>query len=91
MSNRPGTASIMLLISDPDVRTAVQEILQDHGYLVQATASLGAAVDRLKEDTPDLLIIRPYGPCSQSVLALDQPLRFAPSVGANPQTGNAHL
>jgi DNA-binding NtrC family response regulator len=51
---------IMLLISDPDMRTIIRDSLTSQGYLVQATAEIGIAVDRLKEVTPDLLIIRPY-------------------------------
>ena len=51
---------IMLLISDPDMRTVIRDILTDAGYLVQATSEIGSAVDRLKEAPPDLLIIRPY-------------------------------
>jgi DNA-binding response OmpR family regulator len=51
---------IMLLISDPDMRTVIEDHLTSHGYLVQATSDIGVAVDRLKEGAPDLLIIRPY-------------------------------
>ena len=40
---------IMLLISDPDMRTVIEEILTSQGYLVQSTTEIGAAVDRLKE------------------------------------------
>jgi DNA-binding response OmpR family regulator len=38
----------------------IRETLEAQGYLVRATSELGVAVDRLKEFTPDLLIIRPY-------------------------------
>ena len=51
---------ILLLISDPDMRTVIRDSLAAQGYLVQATADIGVAVDRLKECTPDLLITRPY-------------------------------
>src|ERR1700681_3137492 len=51
---------IMLLISDPDMRTVISDRLASQGYLVQATGDIGVTVDRLKEGTPDLLIIRPY-------------------------------
>lgn len=51
---------IMLLISDPDMRTVIRDSLASEGYLVQSTGDIGVAVDRLKEGTPDLLIIRPY-------------------------------
>jgi DNA-binding NtrC family response regulator len=51
---------IMLLISDPDMRTVIRDSLASQGYLVQATGEIGVAVDRLREYPPDLLIIRPY-------------------------------
>jgi DNA-binding NtrC family response regulator len=51
---------IMLLISDPDMRTVIRDSIASQGYIVQATGDIGVAVDRLKESTPDLLIIRPY-------------------------------
>ncbi len=41
-------------------RTVLCESLDSAGYLAVAAADLGAAVDRLSEIEPDLLIIRPY-------------------------------
>lgn len=52
--------TILLLSSDPVVRSVIQETLEHGGYSVLATGDLGTAVDRLKESTPDLLIIRSY-------------------------------
>jgi CheY-like chemotaxis protein len=52
--------TILLLISDPLVRTVVKETLERHGYFVQSTGDIGTAVDRLKEGTPDLLITGTY-------------------------------
>jgi len=51
---------ILLLISDPDMRAIVEGSLSSQGYLVRTAGEIGTAVDRLKESTPDLLIIRPY-------------------------------
>jgi DNA-binding response OmpR family regulator len=51
---------ILLLISDRDMRVIIQDVLASQGYLVEAAGDIGVAVDRLKETTPDLLIIRPY-------------------------------
>ncbi len=51
---------ILLLISDPGMRTVVGDSLSSQGYLVRTAGDIGTAVDRLKESTPDLLIIRPY-------------------------------
>jgi CheY-like chemotaxis protein len=52
--------TILLLVSDPVVRSILQETLKREGYMVLATGDLGQAVDRLKECTPDLLITRGY-------------------------------
>lgn len=56
----PANATILLLISDPLMRTILHETLERAGYLVVTAGDVGAAVDRLKEMRPDLLIIRPY-------------------------------
>jgi DNA-binding response OmpR family regulator len=52
--------TILLLVSDPVVRSVLEETLESEGYSVVATGDLGHAVDRLKECTPDLLITRTY-------------------------------
>jgi DNA-binding response OmpR family regulator len=52
--------TILLLSSDPVMRSVLQEVLERGGYLVFTAGNLGTAVDRLKESTPDLLIIRSY-------------------------------
>jgi CheY-like chemotaxis protein len=52
--------TILLLSSEPIVRLVFKETLESGGYSVLAAAGLGAAVDRLKESRPDLLIVRPY-------------------------------
>jgi DNA-binding response OmpR family regulator len=52
--------TILLLVSDPVVRSILEETLEHEGYMVLATGDLGQAVDRLKECTPDLLITRGY-------------------------------
>jgi|GEM_PF-1287296 len=52
--------TILLLSSDPVIRSVFQEVLEREGYLVVVAGNLGTAVDRLKESTPDLLIIRSY-------------------------------
>jgi two-component system cell cycle sensor histidine kinase/response regulator CckA len=51
---------ILLLVSDPLVRTVLEETLERAGYMVRATGELGQAVDRLKESDADLLITRTY-------------------------------
>lgn len=52
--------TILLLVSDPLVRSVLRETLEREGYTVRATGELGQAVDRLKECQPDLLITRTY-------------------------------
>ncbi len=50
-------ATILLLVSDPLVRSVLQETLEREGYSVLDVGDLGRAVDRLKECDPDLLIL----------------------------------
>jgi DNA-binding response OmpR family regulator len=54
------TATVLLLDSDPLMRTILHETLERAGYLVVNAGNLGAAVDRVKRMRPDLLIVRPY-------------------------------
>jgi CheY-like chemotaxis protein len=54
------TTTILLLVSDPIVRTVLKETLENEGYTVVATGDLGTAVDLLKQWRPDLLITRSY-------------------------------
>ncbi len=56
----PANATILLLVSDPLMRTILHETLERAGYLVVVAGDVGAAVDRLKELRPDLLIVRPH-------------------------------
>jgi CheY-like chemotaxis protein len=52
--------SILLLVSDPLVRSVMQEMLERQGYSVFPAGELGTAVDYLKRTIPDLLITRTY-------------------------------
>jgi DNA-binding response OmpR family regulator len=52
--------TILLLVSDPVVRSVLGETLEREGYTVLAAGDLGQAVDWLSESTPDLLITRNY-------------------------------
>ena len=52
--------TILLLVSDPIVRSILKETLEHEGYTVVAAGDLGQAVDRIKECPPDLLITRTY-------------------------------
>jgi two-component system, OmpR family, response regulator len=52
--------TILLLASDPAVREVVREALESAGYSVIPTGNIGTAVDRLKNSTPDLLLVRDY-------------------------------
>jgi CheY-like chemotaxis protein len=51
---------ILLVVSDPLVRAVFQDTLERAGYTVVPASNLGNAVDRLKTNKPDLLIIRSY-------------------------------
>jgi DNA-binding response OmpR family regulator len=52
--------TILLLVSDPVVRSVLKETLENAGYTVLAADDLGQAVDQLKMCVPDLLITRSY-------------------------------
>lgn len=52
--------TILLLVSDPIVRSVMEDVLNGAGYMVLAAGDVGQAVDRLKHLTPDLLITRTY-------------------------------
>jgi CheY-like chemotaxis protein len=56
----PSNTTILLLVSDPVMRDVLRDALDSAGYLVVVAGELGAAVDRLREMRPDLLITRPY-------------------------------
>jgi DNA-binding response OmpR family regulator len=56
----PPDATILLLDSEPVMRAALQDALENAGYLVITAGDFGEAVDRLAETAPDLLITRPY-------------------------------
>lgn len=53
-------ANILLLVSDPVMRAALQDALGDAGYLVTTASDLAEALNRQAENSPDLLITRPY-------------------------------
>lgn len=52
--------TILLLISDGLMRSAVTETLEKAGYVVVSTGDLGSALDWVTNCTPDLLITRSY-------------------------------
>jgi DNA-binding response OmpR family regulator len=52
--------AILLLVSGPAMRQVLKETLEHQGYSVFPAGDLGTAVDKLKENTPDLLIVSPY-------------------------------
>ena len=54
------SATILLLCSDPVIRSVLDDTLKTEGYVVLPVGELGTAIDRLRECKPDLLIIRPY-------------------------------
>ena len=60
MSKRFDKNAILLLGSEPVVRSVIKEALENAGYVVMATGSLGTAVDMLADCKFGLLIIPPY-------------------------------
>lgn len=53
-------ATILLLSSEPVVRTVLAEALDKAGHVVLATGDLGRATEILAETPVDLLITHPY-------------------------------
>ena len=51
---------ILLLGSEPVVRSVMKEALERAGYVVLATGSLGVALDTLASSRVELLITHPY-------------------------------
>ena len=51
---------ILLLCSEPIIRSVMKEALEQAGYVVRATGDLGTAVDMLAASKIDLLITYPY-------------------------------
>ncbi|HEY1946562.1 MAG TPA: response regulator [Bryobacteraceae bacterium] len=61
LTNQPETpATILLLGSEPVLRTVIGEVLDQAGYVVLSKGDLGSAVDALAEINVDLLITHPY-------------------------------
>lgn len=52
--------TILLLVSDPLVRTVMEESIDRAGYTVVSVSDLGGAVARLNEVRPHLLVTRTY-------------------------------
>ncbi len=51
---------ILLLASEPVVRKVLKEVLEEAGYVVQATGNLAGAVKMMAAGRMELLIVRPY-------------------------------
>jgi len=49
-------ATILILNSEPVVRSVIRDILEREGYVVLATGDLGTAVDMMNDCAPDLLL-----------------------------------
>jgi DNA-binding NtrC family response regulator len=60
VTKRSEKNAILLLGSEPVVRSVMKEALENAGYVVMATGGLGTAVDMLAECKFGLLITPPY-------------------------------
>jgi len=52
--------TILFLASDSLIREVICKALESAGYIVMSAGDIGDAVDRLKQCTPDLLMVRHY-------------------------------
>jgi DNA-binding response OmpR family regulator len=64
-------AIILLLDSDSVMRAVLSGALESAGYLVVTASDLGAAVDRVHDMRPDLLVVRPYINSMSGYMAAD--------------------
>src|ERR1700677_3555801 len=64
-------AIILLLDSDSVMRAVLSDALESAGYLVVTASDLGAAVDRVQDMRPDLLVVRPYINSMSGYMAAD--------------------
>lgn len=53
-------ALILLLCSDPVLRSVMREVLENAGHVVEPAGELGVAVDRIERTPMDLLVLSPY-------------------------------
>jgi DNA-binding response OmpR family regulator len=67
--NFSANGSVLILDSDPLTRTILHEVFGRAGYLADEAGDIGAAVERMKRDRPDLLILRPYISSMTGVMA----------------------
>lgn len=56
----PSPGTILLLESEPNMRSALRDALENAGYLVLTAGDLDGALGCLAETPPDLLITAPY-------------------------------
>lgn len=59
-NSRGRNAMILLLCSEPVVRSVLKEALEHAGFVVLATGSFGTAIDKVDDRKIDLLITHPY-------------------------------
>jgi len=57
---KPLTATILLLASEPVIRSVICRALESAEYLVLSANDLGSAMDFCARCTPDVLMVRPY-------------------------------
>src|SRR3954471_24037612 len=51
------SASVLLVDDDDGIRTSLRMALEDHGYQVREAADAETALERVKEQSPDVVVL----------------------------------
>jgi len=65
-----GARSILVVDDEPDIRSLLQEILEDEGYAVSVAGTASAAQRSVEEQTPDLVLLDIWMPDMDGVSLL---------------------
>ncbi|MCC5809783.1 MAG: sigma-54-dependent Fis family transcriptional regulator [Ectothiorhodospiraceae bacterium] len=66
------TASILVVDDEPDIRTLVQDILEDEDYHVQVAEDAAAARNALRQRRPDLILLDIWMPDTDGISLLKE-------------------
>lgn len=56
MSGHPASPLVLVVEDHLDIRTTLAELLEDNGFRVRTAANAGAALEALREVTPDVVL-----------------------------------
>ena len=65
-------AHILVVDDEPDIRTLVQEILEDEGFSVRSAEGAGAARRAIRDERPDLVLLDVWMPDADGITLLKE-------------------